>query len=71
MGMDRVLERLRKGSGPPLRQHEFAAVTGYSVSTVRKLIDAGSIQTVGLTEERRIPMTEAIRIARDLKILQK
>src|SRR5713226_3439347 len=71
MGMDRLLERLRKGSGPPLRVSEFADLIGYSTRTVRKLIDAGKIDTVGLTEEERIPICEAQRVARDLKILQR
>ena len=69
MGMDRLLERLRKGSGPPLRLSEFATATGYSIRTVRKLVEAGAIETVGLTEERRIPICEALRVARDLRIL--
>jgi len=71
MGMDRLLERLRKGSGPPLRVSEFAAVTGYSMPTVRRLIKERSIETVGLTEERRIPLGEAARVARELGILKK
>jgi excisionase family DNA binding protein len=70
MGMDRLLERLRGGSGPPLRVSEFARLIGYSLPTVRKLIDAGEIKTVGLTEEQRIPIREALRIARDLKIVE-
>lgn len=70
MGMDRLLERLRKGSGPPLRISEFATVVGYSIRTVRKLVDEGGIESVGLTEERRIPICEAVRVARDLKILE-
>lgn len=70
MAMDRLLERLRKGSGPPLRLHEFAEIIGYSVPTVRKLVDAKAIRSVGLTEERRIPVREAARIARDLEILK-
>lgn len=71
MGMDRILERLRKGSGPPLRKAEFASVIGYSLPTLEKLIDAGVIKTVGLTEEQRIPISEAVRVARDLNILEK
>ena len=70
MAMDRLLDRLRKGTGPPLRLHEFAEIVGYSVPTVRKLIAANAIRCVGLTEERRIPIREAARIARDLEILQ-
>jgi hypothetical protein len=69
-GLESVLDRLRRGSGPPLRLSEFAIAIGYSVPTVKKLIREGEIQTVGLTDERRIPMCEAIRVARDLKILK-
>ena len=70
MAMDRLLERLRKGSGPPLRVSEFAEVTGYSLPTVRKLISSGTVETVGLTEERRIPICEAARVAKALRILK-
>jgi hypothetical protein len=69
MGMDRLLERLREGA-PPLRVHEVSAMTGYSPPVVRKLIDAGVIQAVGLTAERRVPVTEARRLLSDLGILQ-
>jgi hypothetical protein len=70
MALDRILERLRKGSGPPLRLSEFADLIGYSPRTVRKLIEAGTIRTVGLTEEQRIPIREATRIARSLEIME-
>ena len=66
--MDRLLERIRT-NGPPLRLSEFVRLTGYSRPTIEKLIEAGAIETVGLTDERRIPIREARRIARDLKIL--
>lgn len=69
VAMERLLERLR-GAGPPLRLSEFVRLTGYSRPTIEKLIDAGVIETVGLTEERRIPIREALRIARDLKIVE-
>jgi len=69
--MDRLLERLRKGSGPPLRISEFIRLTGYSRPTVEKLMEAGTVETVGLTDERRIPVCEAVRIARQLKIIEK
>jgi hypothetical protein len=68
MGMDRILERIRKGSGPPLRKTEFARAVGYSIPTVEKLIEARTIKTVGLTKEQRIPVSEALRIARDLQL---
>lgn len=71
MAMDRLLERLRRGAGPPLRISEFAAVVGYSVKTVRKLIDSDAIETVGLTGEQRIPIREAVRVARGLGVLEK
>ncbi len=61
MGMDRVSERLR--AGVPLRVGEFAELIGYSAPTVRKMIDAGAVRTVGLTDERRIPLQEARRIS--------
>ena len=70
MAMDRLLERLRQGIGPPLRLSELAEFIGYSVPTVRKLIEAKAIRSVGLTGERRIPVREAARIARDLEILK-
>lgn len=70
MGMDRLLERLSKGSGPPLRISEFANLIGYSLPTVKKLVTAGEIKTVGLTEERRIPVCEAARVARALRIFR-
>ena len=70
MAMDRLIERLRRGAGPPLRISEFASVIGYSLPTVRKLIRDGAVRTVGLTEEQRIPIREAARLARDLDILK-
>lgn len=62
-------ERLRQGA-PPLRISEFVRITGYSEKTVRKLIDAQVVETVGLTEERRIPADEALRVARELRIIR-
>lgn len=68
MGMDRVRERLADGQ-PPLRLGELAGLTGYSRRYLQKLMDAGLIDHVGLGEERRIPVQEALRMARDLRIL--
>lgn len=68
MAMARILERLREGA-PPLRIHEVVELTGYSAPTVRKLIDAGTIQAVRITEERRVPVREARRLLAELGIL--
>lgn len=86
--MERLLKRLREaaerqGEGPPFRLTEFAQIIGYSLPTVRKMIDAGAVETVGVTDlveaakagehglmdERRIPAAEALRVARTLKII--
>lgn len=66
--MDRLLARLNDPR--PLRIHEVAELTGYSVPTIRKLLDAGAVQVVRLTIERRVPIVEARRLCRDLGILQ-
>jgi predicted DNA-binding transcriptional regulator AlpA len=57
--MDRLLERLEDPR--PLRVHEVAELTGYSLPTVRKLIEAGVLRTVVPESliERRVPITEA------------
>lgn len=68
MGMDRLLARLEDPR--PLRVHEVAELTGYSIPTIRKLIEAGAVATVGLAVERRVPITEARKLCRDLGILQ-
>ncbi len=68
MGMDRLLARLEDPR--PLRVHEVAELTGYSVPTIRKLIDAGAVGTVKLAVERRVPILEARKLCRDLGILQ-
>jgi excisionase family DNA binding protein len=71
MGMDRILERLSEGA-PPLRVSEFADLIGYSAHTIRKLVAADAIRAVRLvgTIERRIPVQEALRLARELRILR-
>lgn len=67
MGMDRLHDRLRDGQ-PPLRTGELAELIGYSVTTVRKFVEAETIRTVGLTRERRVPVAEARRLCGDLGI---
>ncbi len=69
--MDRLLARLEDPR--PLRVHEVAELTGYSIPTIRKLIEAGAVGTVRLTRltvERRVPIMEARKLCRDLGILQ-
>ncbi len=66
--MDRLLARLQDPR--PLRVHEVAELTGYSIPTIRKLIEAGALGTVRVTVERRVPITEARKLCRDLGMLQ-
>jgi hypothetical protein len=70
MGMDRIAQRLQEG-GPPLRVSELAAIIGYSARGVQKLMEAGAVRFVQVHKdaERRIPVTEAVRLARDLGLL--
>jgi hypothetical protein len=76
VGMDRLRERLSEGS-PPLRVSEFARMIGYSPTYVRKLLNAGVLACVSLPAglgrveepERRIPVTEAAKFARELRLL--
>lgn len=68
MGMDRIRARLAEGQ-PPLRVHELAGIIGYSRRYIQKLLDSDTLRHVGLGEERRIPVQEATRLARDLGIL--
>jgi hypothetical protein len=68
MGMDRITKRLSEGA-PPLRISELSELTGYDPRTLRKLFEAGVVRTVGLTNERRVPVTEARRLARELGLL--
>lgn len=70
--MDRLLERLRRGEGPPLRISEFALVIGCGISTAKRLIRDEVVQVVqmpGMTE-KRIPIYEAARYAREAKVLK-
>lgn len=68
MGIERLFERLEDPR--PLRVHEVAELTGYSLPTLRKLIDAGVVRVVGISIERRVPIMEARRLCRDLGILE-
>lgn len=63
-------QRLKAGQ-PPLRPGEFALLTGWSYSTIRKLIDAGGIKSVRLIVggERRVPVSVAREAAMRLEIL--
>jgi excisionase family DNA binding protein len=66
--MERLLARLALGS-PPLRVHELADLTGYSTTYLRKLVISGALLTVSIGAERRIPVQEAQRVARDLRLI--
>jgi excisionase family DNA binding protein len=70
MGMDRILDRLRKGEGPPLRVSELADVIGASRSYVHKLIDAGTLHPGRVGREYRIHVEEAAQVARDAGALR-
>ena len=63
-------ERLTDGK-PPLRVGEFALLSGFDPQTVRKLLKAGAVESVGLpgTSERRIPVGEARKLLRDLRVI--
>ena len=63
-------ERLKPGQ-PPLRPGEVAMLTGWSYSTIRKLIDAGAIKAVPMVSggERRVPVPIAREIALRLEII--
>ena len=63
-------QRLQPGQ-PPLRPGEFANLTGWSYSTIRKLIDAGAIESVPLIVggERRVPVKHAREVAVRLQIV--
>lgn len=63
--------RDRISKGTPLRLGEFAKLVGYSRKHVWKLVVSEVIETVVMPggKERRIPPSEAERIARDLRLL--
>lgn len=63
-----LVDRLRDRR--PLRLGEFAKLTGYSREQVRKWADAGTLKTVKpIGEERRVPVDEAQRLARELGLV--
>lgn len=68
--MDRLLERLRKRSGPPLRVAELAEAIGSSRSYIHKLIAAGSLEAGRVGRDFRIPLVEAARVAREAGALE-
>lgn len=63
-------QRLAPGR-PPLRPGEVAQLTGWSDESIRKLLNAGAIQSVRLIEggERRIPVSVAREIAVRLEVI--
>jgi hypothetical protein len=69
MGMGRIAERLRPGA-PPLRVSEVARLIGYSPRGVQKLMEAGAVRFVQVHEdaERRVPVDEAARLAREMGV---
>lgn len=70
MPMDQIAARLAAGQ-PPLRISELARLIGFSREYVRKAIDAGAIEAVQLRgcTERRVPVQEAVRLARELRVV--
>lgn len=67
---DGLLDRLRRGVGPPVRVTELAEAIGCSRSYVHKLIEAGSIEAGRIGRDFRIPLIEAIRLAREAGALK-
>lgn len=63
-------DRLAPGR-PPLRPGEIANLTGWSDESIRKLLNAGAIQSVRLIEggERRVPVSVAREIAVRLEVI--
>lgn len=63
-------DRLAPGR-PPLRPGEFAALTGWSDESIRKLLNSGGIPFVQLIAggERRIPVAFARETAVRLEVL--
>lgn len=63
-------DRLAPGR-PPLRPGEIASLTGWSDESIRKLLNAGAIQSVRLIEggERRVPVSVAREIAVRLEVI--
>jgi excisionase family DNA binding protein len=69
MGMDRIAARLEPGQ-PPVRQGDLADMLGCSTRWLRKLLDAGTIKPAMIGEERRIPVQEAAKLARDAGLIR-
>lgn len=65
-----LLERLRRGDGPPLRVSEMALVLDCSVSTARKLIYArtSAVRSATLRRWLRIDVADAAALARELGV---
>lgn len=69
MGMDRLLDRLRNRSGPPLRVAELAEAVGCSRSYIYKCIKAETIKVGKVGSDYRIPLQEAVRMVREAGLL--
>jgi len=69
MAMDRILERLAKGT--PLRVGELSRMSGYSDEKLRGLAEEGRIATVSLGIEQRYPVAEAQRLLESIGVLGK
>jgi excisionase family DNA binding protein len=69
MGMDRIRQRLAAGQ-PPLGVSELADLVGCSRSYIHKLIDAGALDVGRVGRSFRVPLQEAVRIARDVGALR-
>lgn len=63
-------ERLSDGK-PPLRVGEFALMSGYDPQTIRKLLRAGTVESVKMpgTTECRIPVGSARKLLKDLRVI--
>ena len=67
----RMLDPARLEDGqPPMRVGEVAAIIGYSVRYVQKLVDAEVVMAVRMPEgtERRVPVHEVRRLAHQLHV---
>lgn len=55
----------------PLRLGELAGMAGITRQTLRKLIEGGALVSVsaGLKKEYRVPVAEAKRLLRELRVL--
>lgn len=66
--IDRLLDRLRKGTGQGFLVSEIALVVGCSRSFVYKLIRSKALTARKLGGDYRIPPDEARRVAEDLGV---